>query len=148
MSLSSTSIESIKNSIQTAIKELQNRDEQPLVTDIYLQPNTDTASLLITDDNDTVLATAQVEEWSDNNNDNFLDETAVELRNLLQQEKNNKVFKDLDILKPYSFVLIDEDGETQEELLYIDDDILIVNEELLKGLDEELDDFLKHLLED
>ncbi|MGL5261462.1 MAG: hypothetical protein ACRC9P_03655 [Bacteroides sp.] len=148
MSLSSTSKESIKNSIQTAIKELQNRDEQPLVTDIYLQPNTDTASLLITDDNDTVLATAQVEEWSDNNNDNFLDETAIELRNLLQQEKNNKVFKDLDILKPYSFVLIDEDGETQEELLYIDDDILIVNEELLKGLDEELDDFLKHLLED
>lgn len=29
----------------------------------------------------------------------------------------------------------------------MDDDTLLVNEELLKGLDEELDDFLKDLLE-
>ena len=148
MSLSSTSIESIKNSIQTAIKELKSRDEQPLVTDIYIQPNSDSGALQITDDNDTIIASTQVEEWIECNNDNFLDDIAIELRNLLQQEKDSGLFKSLDILKPYSFVLLDEDGETQEDLLYIDDDILIVNEELLKGLNEELDDFLKHLLED
>jgi hypothetical protein len=28
-----------------------------------------------------------------------------------------------------------------------DDDTLLLSDELLKGLDEELDDFLKHLLE-
>ena len=33
------------------------------------------------------------------------------------------------------------------ELLLMDDDTLLVNEELLKGLDEELDSFLKELLE-
>ena len=51
------------------------------------------------------------------------------------------------ILKPFSFVLVDEDKETLAELLLIDDDTLLVNEELLKGLDEELDEFLKKLLE-
>jgi hypothetical protein len=43
--------------------------------------------------------------------------------------------------------LVDEDKETLAELLLIDDDTLLVNEELLKGLDEELDEFLKKLLE-
>ena len=37
--------------------------------------------------------------------------------------------------------------ETIAELLLLDDDTLLVNEELLKGLDEELDAFLKDLLE-
>jgi hypothetical protein len=50
-------------------------------------------------------------------------------------------------MKPYSFVLVDEDKETIAELLLLDDDTLLVNEELLKGLDEELDAFLKDLLE-
>ena len=48
----------------------------------------------------------------------------------------------------FSFVLVDEDRETVTELLLIDDeDTLLLNDELLKGLDEELDAFLKDLLE-
>ena len=61
--------------------------------------------------------------------------------------KENGSFDKLTILKPYSFVLVDEDKETLSELLLVDDDTLLVNDELLKGLDKELDDFLKDLLE-
>ena len=43
--------------------------------------------------------------------------------------------------------LSDEEKETVAELLLIDDDTILVNDELLKGLDKELDDFLKELLE-
>ena len=50
-------------------------------------------------------------------------------------------------MKPFSFVLVDDDKETIAELLLLDDDTLLINEELLKGLDEELDAFLKDLLE-
>ena len=56
-------------------------------------------------------------------------------------------FDKVTILKPYSFVLVDEDKETVTELLLVDDDTMLVNDELLKGLDKELDDFLKELLE-
>ena len=49
-------------------------------------------------------------------------------------------------MTPYNFVLVDEDKETVAELLIVDDDTLIVNDDLLKGLDEELDTFLKDLL--
>ena len=52
----------------------------------------------------------------------------------------------LPILKPFSLVLIDEDKETISDLYLVDDDTLIFDDELLKGLDEELDEFLKKLL--
>ena len=42
---------------------------------------------------------------------------------------------------------MDDEKETLAELLLMDDDTLLVNDELLKGLDEELDAFLKNLLE-
>ena len=63
------------------------------------------------------------------------------------EDEENGSFDKLTILKPYSFVLVDEDKETISELLLVDDDTLLVNDELLKGLDKELDDFLKDLLE-
>ena len=63
------------------------------------------------------------------------------------QHENEGKFDKLTILKPFSFVLVDDDKETIAELLLMDDDTLLVNEELLKGLDEELDSFLKELLE-
>ena len=52
------------------------------------------------------------------------------------------------LMKPYSFTLIDDHKETVAELLLVDDDTLLLNDgELLKGLDKELDAFLKELLE-
>ena len=67
--------------------------------------------------------------------------------NILCRMKDAGDFDKVTILKPYSFVLVDEEKETVAELLLIDDDTILVNDELLKGLDKELDDFLKDLLE-
>lgn len=79
--------------------------------------------------------------------DDFYESLERALSNLLCNLKNNGLFDKLTIMKPFSFVLVDEDKETITELLLMDDDTLLVNEELLKGLDEELDTFLKELLE-
>ena len=51
----------------------------------------------------------------------------------------------MSILKPYSFVLEDDDKETIEELYLVDDDTVILQEELMAGLNKDLDDFLDHL---
>ena len=70
------------------------------------------------------------------------------LRGEINALKDTGVLDKLAIMKPYSFVLVDEDRETVTELLLIDEeDTLLLNDELLKGLDEELDAFLKDLLE-
>ena len=54
----------------------------------------------------------------------------------------------MSILKPYSFVLEDDDHENVEELYLVDDDIVIIDEELMKDLDSDLDNFLNNLLKD
>lgn len=79
--------------------------------------------------------------------DDFYENVERILSSLLCNMKNEEKFDKLTILKPFSFVLVDDDRETIAELLLMDDDTLLVNEELLKGLDEELDSFLKELLE-
>jgi hypothetical protein len=79
--------------------------------------------------------------------DDFYENMERILSNLLCNLKNRGAFDKLTIMKPFSFVLVDDDKETIAELLLLDDDTLLVNEELLKGLDEELDAFLKDLLE-
>ena len=79
--------------------------------------------------------------------DDFYENMERILSNLLCNLKNRGAFDKLTIMKPFSFVLVDDDKETIAELLLLDDDTLLVNDELLKGLDEELDAFLKDLLE-
>ena len=71
-----------------------------------------------------------------------------ELRNLLAEMHKEGCFDSLNIAKPYSFVLTDDDRQSIVDLLIIDDDTIILSEDLLKGFDEEMDEFLKKLLEE
>ena len=99
------------------------------------------------DDEDKELANTSIEEWMAYEGNGFYENVERILSSLLCNMKNEGKFDKLTILKPFSFVLVDDDRETIAELLLMDDDTLLVNEELLKGLDEELDSFLKELLE-
>jgi hypothetical protein len=56
--------------------------------------------------------------------------------------------ENMSILKPFSFVLENEDKEPVAELYLVDDETVIFDPELMKGLDEDLDAFLKQLLKD
>ena len=51
-------------------------------------------------------------------------------------------------MKPFSISLTDEDFVVIEELLFIDDDMLLLDDPLLKDLDADLDNFLAKLLAD
>lgn len=59
-----------------------------------------------------------------------------------------KRFEKMCIVKPYSFVWVNKEHETLGELLLVDDDTLLLNEELLSGLDQELNEFLEKLMEE
>jgi uncharacterized protein YheU (UPF0270 family) len=116
------------------------------VTDIHILANQNSGELSIFDDDEEELANNIIEEWMTYEGDDFYDNIERVLCTILNKVKNEGVLDQLTILKPYSFVLVDEEKETVAELLLMDDDTLLVNEELLKGLDEELDNFLKDLL--
>ena len=136
------------NRLQEAIKEMAKRyvtAEETAVTDFHIKVNSETGVLTIEDDDNTPLARVHITEWEGEQNRNTLEK---ELRNLLAKMQNDGCFENLNIAKPYSFVLTDEDDQSMVDMLIVDDDTLILSEDLLEGFDEEMNDFLKKLLEE
>jgi len=146
MKLSNQSHSLIESALKDAMSKFTSGNEEMVVTDIHIQPKQGSGELCIFDDEDEVLSTVTIEEWMDNESNTFSEDVERLLRADINKLKEAGTFDDVVILKPYSFVLVDEDKETITELLLMDDDTVMVNDELLKGLDEELDDFLKKLL--
>jgi hypothetical protein len=98
-------------------------------------------------DDDEELDRCVVEQWIKSPQENFYDEVAPILRSCI--EGMRPTLEKMSILRPFSFVLIDEDHETVQDLVIIDnEETMVIDGNLLEGLEEELDDFLKKLLSD
>lgn len=148
MNISEQSRSAIVAAVNEAIGKYKLGEDKTIVTDIHLQPRQDSGELVIYDDDDKKLAFALIKEWQGYDQEDFCDVVDPILREILASMKEKGDFDHVSLMKPYSFVLVDYDKETIAELLIVDDeDTLLLNDELLKGLDEELDVFLKELLE-
>lgn len=148
MKMSEQSRASIVSALKTALCRYTSEGDETVVTDIHLQPNSESGELIIFDDDDQELSRTIINEWVEYESDDFYTVVEPILRAEVVALKESGKLEKLCLMKPYSFVLVDEDKETVAELLLVDeDDTLLLNDELLKGLDEELDAFLKDLLE-
>ena len=148
MKMSEQSRASIVSALKTALCRYTSEGDETVVTDIHLQPNSESGELIIFDDDDQELSRTIINEWVEYESDDFYTVVEPILRAEVEALKESGKLEKLCLMKPYSFVLVDEDKETVAELLLVDeDDPLLLNDELLKGLDEELDAFLKDLLE-
>lgn len=149
MKLSDKSRTAITDSLKEALCRYVTDTGSSVVTDIHLQPNPESGELLIFNDDDEELSRVIVDEWVEYDSDTFYAEVEPVLRSILAGLKDTGLLDKLSLMKPFSFVLVDDEKETVAELLLIDDeDTLLLSDELLKGLDEELDEFLKKLLEE
>lgn len=148
MKMSEQSRASIVSALKTAFCRYASEGDETVVTDIHLQPNSESGELIIFDDDDQELSRTIINEWVEYESDDFYTVVEPILRAEVEALKESGKLEKLCLMKPYSFVLVDEDKETVAELLLVDEDeTLLLNDELLKGLDEELDAFLKDLLE-
>lgn len=147
MSLSKQSRESLLDAILSITDSFGNQ-ENTTVTDLYFQVDKSSGVITIYDDDDHELANAQIAEWEAGAQEQAPAHIEKTLRAELVQMQKVGLFDKMNILKPYSCTLVDENKETIVDLLYIDDDTLILDSELLQGLDKEMDDFLKYLLEE
>lgn len=120
--------------------------EASLLTDIHIRVSQDSGEMLAFDDDDVEITRCVVEQWIDCKDENFYDEIADCLRGLLR--KNAEIIDNLGILKPYSFVLEDDDKQHLGELYLADDDTIILGGDLMENLDSDLDGFLDELLKD
>ena len=134
--------------LQDAIKKMASNyitAEESAVTDFHIKVNRENGELTILDDDDKTLARVHIKEWEDEHNDAAIEK---DLQSELTKMQQQGMFESLNIAKPYSFVLTDEDDQSIVDLLIIDDDTLMLNADLLEGFDEEMNSFLKKLLEE
>jgi hypothetical protein len=136
---------SLRNIVAQATEKYPNNDNQfKIVTDFHITVDTANGTVVICDDEETLLSSGVIDELCS------CDEQAVEtiLKNGLAQMDKDGIFNTVGIYKPFSFLLEDTDNETIAELLIVDDENVFVSDELLKGLDKELNEFLADLMKD
>ena len=136
----------IERAIRKIAEKFPAKEEASMLTDIHIRVTQETGELMAFDDDDNELNRCIVEQWIDNKDDDFYEQIVPVLRRCLDKQK--QVIENMSILKPYSFVLEDDDKESIEELFVVDDDVVIIDPDLMEGLDQDLDDFLDKLLAD
>ena len=136
----------IGRAIRKIAEKFPAREDATILTDIHIRVTQETGELMAFDDEDSEITRCIVEQWIDNKDDSFYDDAANTLRSVLTKHKEK--IEQMSILKPYSFVLEDDDHENLCELYLVDDDTVIIDEELMKGLDKDLDDFFAQLMKE
>ena len=121
-------------------------DECDIVTDIHVCANQDTGELLAYDDKENEITRCVIEQWIGNTDDSFYDRITLQLRKIFKREA--EIVDHLGILKPYSFVLESDERMPIAELYLADDDTVIIDGDLMPGLDKDFDDFLSKLMQE
>lgn len=121
-------------------------EDTSLVTDIHVRVSQDSGEMVAFDDDDKEITRCVVEQWIGNTDEDFYDNVERVLHNTIKAF--DLVADNLGILKPYSFVLENDDKESVGELYIADDDTVIIGKDLMEGLDSDLDSFLDTLLKE
>ena len=114
------------------------------MTDIHLRASQDSGDLMAFDDDDNEISRCVISTWIENKSDNFYQEIAYTLRSELNLMKDT--IDNLSIMKPFSFILEDDEKNNIAELYLVDDDLVMIGGNLMQGLDEDLDNFLQNIL--
>lgn len=121
--------------------------KEPVLTDIHLQVRPESGELYTYNDDDVEIDRCVIDEWIDNQSEDFYESVAPVLRQCIHRLRPE--LEKMSIMRPFSFVLVDEDKETIQDLVLIDDaDTVILDGDLLQGLEEDLDDFFQRLFDD
>lgn len=144
MKANEQTIKQIERAIRKIAQKLPPNDESSIFTDIHIRVSQDSGELLAFDDDDQEITRCVIEQWIENKNENFYHDVAAIMRNVLHNQQ--QVVNNLGIIKPYSFVLEDDEKESIAELFVADDDTIIIGGDLMQGLDQDLDSFFKGLM--
>lgn len=144
MKTSEQTIQQIERFIKKTIQKFPQNDDVSLLTDIHIRVSQDSGEMISFDDDDKEITRCVVEQWINNNDENFYQDVTNTLQNTLQ--KFHDAIDNMGIMKPYSFVLESEEKENISELYVADDDTVIIGGDLMENLNDDLNSFLSELL--
>ena len=140
------SIQQIDRFLKKVTQKFISDEEPSVITDIHLMVSQDSGDLMAFDDDDKEISRCVIEEWIENKDDNFYENVITVLRARINYMSD--IADNLCLLKPYSFVLENEDKEHVAELYVADDDISIIGGDIMQGWDQDLDEFFDKLMKE
>lgn len=140
------SVQQVDRFLKKVIQKFISDDEPSVITDIHLRISPESGDLMAYDDEENEITRCVVEEWINNQSETFYDAAAALLRN--RTKALSSEIDQMCLLKPYSFVLENEDKEHIAELYVSDDDINIIGGDIMEGWDKDLDDFFEKLMKE
>lgn len=149
-----TSLTQIKSILETlflsAIQKMTTDKNGNYISDIYVQADPENGELLIYDEGENLVDKTVIFDWVNNTEGEevFNRRVADVLKSVLASLSAKNIFDNPRFIKPLSISLTDESFVVIEELLFLDDDMLRLDDPLLKDLDADLDKFLDELLSD
>ena len=146
MKATEQTLQQIERAIRKIAEKYPTSEEASVLTDIHIRVTQETGELMAFDDDDNEITRCIIEQWINNTDDDFYEQIVSIIRRSLDAQK--ALVDNMGILKPYSFVLEDDDKESVGELYLVDDDTVIIDTELMADLDKDLDDFLDKLLKE
>ena len=146
MKTTELTIQQIERAIRKIADKFPPSEEANVMTDIHFRVTQETGELMAFDDNDEELNRCIIEDWIGNTDDDFFEQIPSVFRKCLDKMKDT--VENMSILKPFSFVLENDDKESVAELYLVDDETVIIDPDLMQGLNEDLDNFFKKLFED
>ncbi len=121
------------------------------LTDMYVGFRPEELSLSLYDDKDTLLQQItldECEELKEVSDGTVTEELTLLLREALNRPEVDTAFASLDTVAPVSVVLVNEEKDPLCELKTFDNEMLFLEDDLLKKMGEELDDFFEKLMSD
>lgn len=146
MKTSEQTIQQIERFIKKTIQKFPKNEDTSLLTDIHIRVSQDSGEMISFDDDDNEITRCVVEQWINNTDESFYQDVTSTLQNTLHKFRD--VIDDMGIMKPYSFVLENEEKENISELYVSDDDTVIIGGDLMANLNDDLNSFLTELLGD
>ena len=144
MEVSNLSTQQIERFFNKIAQKYPIQEEVTVLTDIHVRVSQDSGELGAYDDDGKEITRCVIDDWIDNKDDDFYNNVTSTMRQVTRQMHGT--LDQLGILKPYSFVLEDDEEVNIAELYVADDDTIIADSNLMEGLDDDLEKFLDSLM--
>lgn len=144
MNATEQTIQQVGRALRRTAEKFPSTSEADRMTDIHIVVSQETGELKAFDDDDNELMRCVVEQWISNTDEDFYSHVSKVIRGAIVADKEN--LEGLSILRPFSFVLEDDDREHVDELYVVDDEIGIIEPLSMDSIDKDLDDFLGELM--
>ena len=146
MKATEQTLKQIERTIRKTADKFPADSDSSVMTDIHVRVFQDSGELITFDDSDEEITRGLVEQWIDNTDDDFYSAIPPIIRKCIEHQK--ELVENMGIMKPFTFVLENDEKEPIEELYIVDDGLVIIDDDMMQDLDKDLDEFLDNLLKD